>query len=125
MDNHHVYISDSRASCGILELSDFKSDSRKVLYALANHLYHPARGTPASFVMWSDIILETGLSNGGQLFKTIEDTFGGIGGGGLLGSDVVENPKTSNEIQVYLWTIPHEKFREWYKQERVRRAQRI
>jgi hypothetical protein len=125
VDNHHVSISGSSASCALLELSGISSDPVKVMYALATHLYHPSRGTPASFVMWSDVVKPIAdradiFSNGGLLWRYINNHFGGI-----LGTNVVENPKTSNPIQVWIWTIPHEGFKEWYLKERVERAKRL
>lgn len=126
MENHHVSISESRASCGVLELNGYSSDPRKVLYALATHLYHPSRGSPAAFVMWSDVVNfreadEAAIySNGGLLWKFINANFGRI-----VGTNLVENPKTSNPIQVWVWEIPHEGFKEWYIKERVERAKKL
>lgn len=83
--------------------------------------------------MWSDTIekvverQERGqspvavlASNGGILWKFINEEFGDI-----TGTNSVENPKTSNPIQVWVWTIPHEAFREWYIKERVERAKKL
>jgi hypothetical protein len=123
MDNHHVYISESRMSCGVLELSDMKSDPIKTLYAIATHLYHPARGAPAAFVLWSDVTLKAVRSNGQALASMISQLE--LAANGLTTTAPHENPKTSNPIQVYLWSLPHDKFREWYKAERVRRALRV
>jgi hypothetical protein len=115
-DNHHVHISSSSASCGLLELSGLTSDPEKILFALANYLYHPSKGTPAAFALWSD----TKESNGIKLkdytikeFKMVQ------------GTNWVINPKTSNEICVWVWEIPHTKFKEWYKQKRVEKASQV
>lgn len=127
MDNHHVSIHSSSASCGVLELSGYSSDVDKVLYALATYLYHPSRGVPASFVMWSDVVgpdespIDGNVrSNGGALWVRINRLFGGI-----VSTNVVENPKTSNPIQVWIWPIPHERFKAWYLKERVERAKKL
>lgn len=123
MDNHHVNICGSSASCGVLELSDFKSDARKILYAVATHLYHPSRGQPAAFVLWSDLYDPKHGSNGQRLAGMLDTEK--LLAGGLHTTAPHENPKTSNPIQVWLWSIPHELFRQWYKDERIRRAKNI
>ena len=127
-DNHHVYIQDSPISCGVAALSQITPDADKVLYALATRLYHPSRGSPYAFAQWSDVI-EVGSgkegvirSNGGKLFWRITDLFGK---GGVLDSKTIENPKTGNYIQVFLWAVPHEEFKKWYIEERVRRAKKL
>lgn len=130
MDDHHVSITQSAASCGILELSRLSSDPAKVLYALASHLYHPSRGSPAAFVMWSD----TANSNGANLFDYIE-TRNSWGtrlspriehfADNLVIAGEEENPKTGNVISVFVWTIPHEEFRKWYMDQRVERAKSL
>src|SRR5690349_15661953 len=100
MDNHHVSLTSSSASCGVLEAHGITSDSEKVLYAIASRLYHPSRGQPAAFLLWSDISSKE--SNGGMLFMAIEKIFGRRDGGvgsGLQSSEVCENPLTGNNIQ--------------------------
>jgi hypothetical protein len=113
MDNHHVYISESQASCGILELSKLGSDPEKILYALASRLYHPSRGSPAAFVIWSDTI----ESNGVKLSLSVSALFGGQ----VLETSWVENPKTSNNIRVWIWEIPHVEFKKWYKEYKIKK----
>ena len=119
MDNHHVYISESQASCGVLELSKLGSDPEKILYALSSRLYHPSRGNPSAFVMWSD----TEESNGVKLANFICDgtTFSH---GVLLQSGWIENPKTSNDIAVFLWQIPHEQLKTWYKAYKINKIKK-
>lgn len=118
-DNHHVHISSSSASCGLLELSGLTSDPEKILFALANYLYHPSRGSPGAFVLWSD----TEESNGVKLNEFLIHLF--------LNNDLpkvsnwVINPKTSNNIRVWVWEIPHTQFKEWYKQKRVEKASQV
>lgn len=116
MDNHHVQITTSHISCGVLCLSRPDSDTNKVLYAIATHLYHPARGNPAAFVLWSDVK----DSNGEKLFQAIPDAFGA-----LYRSTGLENPKTGNLIYIYTWGIDHTAFRKWYVEERVLRAKQF
>lgn len=120
MDNHHVAISNSQISCGVVELSRLESDPHKVLYALASHLYHPSRGQPAAFAIWSDV----NGSNGQNLLTAINDWVMKKKYFNLtvpMVTQPVENPRTSNPIFVAVWEIPHEEFRKWYKEEKVRR----
>ena len=129
MDNHHVSITSSSASCAILELSGIGADADKVLYALATRLYHPARGNPAAFVMWSDVYEYVGhngdvrVTNGVNLASAILKDHTPISK--LLQSHVVENPLTGNPIRVWLWELDHTQFKKWYIEERVRRAKRV
>ena len=116
MDNHHVSISRSLISCGVIELSNFHGTLGQVLFALASNLYHPSRGHPAVFVIWSDVE----ESFGEQLSIEIHNVFGQR----PLESNSAENPLTGNYIAVYVWQIPHEKFKDWYKKERIRRIEK-
>ena len=116
MDQHHVNVTSSNISCGVLELSRIESDVDKVLYAIAAYLYHPSRGTPAAFLIWSDLK----ESNGSSLAEKLAAAFGY-----MTASPLVENPKTSNNIRVWIWEIQHEKFKEWYRKERVKKAQKL
>lgn len=116
MDNHHCQVSGSQVSCGLAQVYNLTSDPEKVLFALATHLYHPSRGTPYAFAMWSD----TESSNGLKLAERVNDQFGD-----LLSSEWVENPKTSNLIRVWLWKIPHSDFKYWYIQMRVEKAKQL
>jgi hypothetical protein len=116
MDNHHAQITGSSASCGILEVSHPDADSKKVAYSIASHLYHPSRGNPVAFAMWSDLV----ESNGAKLAAYLGENFGGI-----TETSSCENPKTGNEIQVFIWTIPHEEFRKWYKETRISIAKKL
>lgn len=117
MDNHNVNIGSSGISCGILTLSRPEADTRKVLYQIASHLYHPSRGTPAAMVIWSDLP----RSNGAALFGAIQEMFGKDGTSHV---GPVENPITSNDIMLFSWVLPHEKFRQFYRDERVARAKK-
>lgn len=123
MDNHHVHISSSGMSCGVLELSGITAEPEKVLYALASHLYHPARGTPAAFVIWSDVVPD---SNGHKLSRFLNTTWAGMPALCYVTmSKVRENPKTSNPIAIFTWAIPHVAFKAWYVKERVKRAKKL
>lgn len=112
MDNHHVYITESSTSCGVIELSRISEDNYKVLFAVASYLYHPARGKPAAFVMWSTLSKDLEL----YIRKTVLDEELSLT---ICGP--VENPRTSNEIYVFIWEIPHETFKKWYMQARINR----
>jgi len=122
MDNHHVQISPLRCSCGGIELFSLSEDPAKILYAVANYLYHPSRGLPAAFMVWSDLDQEG--ARGYDLYKEIKT---------LNMNEIVyisrlenmENPKTGNSIVFFVWEFPHEAFREWWLKERVERAKRV
>ena len=118
MDQHHVNISTSVISCGVLELSRLESDVEKVLYAIATYLYHPSRGSPAAFLIWSDLPEE---SNGNAFYEDLLGRFSGE----LHKTKNVENPKTSNMICVYTWLIPHEEVKKWYIEQRVKKARKL
>lgn len=123
MDNHHVYISESQASCGIIELSRLSSDPRKVLFAIASRLYHPARGNPASFILWSDVK----DSNGVKFMKYVEVTRLHSKNSSIESvkqGKWIENPKTGNEITWFMWEIPHKWFKIWYNEERIRKIKK-
>ena len=85
------------------------------MYSIASYLYHPSRGSPAAFVIWSDL----DGSNGSKLATAIAEKFGK-----LIGTPSAENPKTSNEIRIWAWEIMHEKFKEWYKAEKINRIKK-
>lgn len=119
MDNHHVQISPSFVSCGILNLSSLTSDPRKMAYACASYLYHPARGRPAAFLHWSDV--DRAGSNGRELAAFLSEV---LRKPNILVANA-ENPITTNNIVVYLMVIPHEIFKEWYIKERIERAKKV
>lgn len=118
MDNHYVNIASSSASCGVVELSGISSEPVNVLYGLATRLYHPSRGSPAVFAMWSDVP----ESNGQKLWSEIGNRFGF---NALLRSEYGDNPLTGNPICIYIWQIPHECFRDWYKLARIARLKKL
>ena len=115
MDNEHCRITSSYVSCGILEVYCLSEDPKKVMYALGTQLYHPARGQPAAFIMFSGLFKE---GNAPLLAKFITDTFGDML---FCHSHPVENPKTSNFINWWMWEIPHEHFKDWWKEQRIKR----
>lgn len=118
MDNHHVNISSSSMSCGVLELSRIESDMNKVLYAIATFLYHPARGNPAAVITWSDV-----QDSHGAILHRILDNWKSFGQ--VYTTPWVENPKTGNQIQVFTWVVVHENFKKWYLDERIERAKKL
>jgi hypothetical protein len=120
MDNHHVNVGRSRISCGVVELSGLTSDPRKMLYAIATYLYHPSRGEPGAFLVWSDLSRKG--SNGQALHQFLSDELIGNGYTNQPLEQQAENPATSNEISIWTWTILHDTFKSWYKEERIRRA---
>ena len=121
MDNHHVTILNSSMSCGVIELSHITADLDKVMFAIANYLYHPAKGSPVAFILWSDVFE---LSNGYNLYIDLVDNCSRFAAS-LQRSEQVINPKTGNMIFVCIWEISHEAFKKWYIEQRVERAKRL
>jgi hypothetical protein len=116
MDHSRVHISTTAMSCGIAELSGWKTDDPKgLLYQLASYLYHPSRGSPVAFFVWSTVVQDEFLIN---LVRELDL-------GGVVCSDVQDNPKTGNAIRVITWSIDHETLRKWYRNERVKRAKGV
>jgi hemolysin-activating ACP:hemolysin acyltransferase len=115
MDHERVNIHTTSMSCGVLELSRISADIEDVLYAIATRLYHPARGEPAAFIVWSDIVTETTLADVVDTKKF----------GKMTTSYCMDNPKTGNPIVVFTWAIYHEPFKAWYSRERVARIKKV
>lgn len=118
MDHERVNISQSSMSCGVLEISRMDSDAKAVCYAIASRLYHPARGTPAAFIVWSDLAPEPGQ-------YTFADWVNKECFGAVTKTGVAENPKTGNQIVVWTWRIYHEVFKDWYAKERAVRLTKV
>lgn len=122
MDHESVNMSNCTMSCGVVELSRIGDDVDKVLYQLASRLYHPSRGSPCAFFVWSDVTFD-GISdsNSEKLRNAVEyERFGLIDI-----SSRAENPRTSNIIQIYIWNIKHKRFKAWYSKERVKRIKKV
>lgn len=119
MDHERVNIHTSGISCGVLELSRIDNDHKGVCYAVATHLYHPSRGTPAAFVIWSNVAPPEFGDD------TLCDFIRKHGFGIITASVAVDNPKTGNMIQVWTWAIQHGIFKEWYAKERVAKLKNV
>lgn len=123
MDHQHVQIYSSHMSCGVLELSNMRSEPEKVLFALCTHLYHPSRGAPAAYVAWSDTKESDGLKFTRYLLSIGYKLHAGPNTD--YSNFWVENPKTGNQISVWLWILPHEELKKWYVEERIKRAKQV
>lgn len=119
MDHEVVSIHELPISCGTVGVSRISEDIEKVVYALASKLYHPSRGNPCAFFLWSNIKPNAPERN--RLEEFIEKNLLGE----VLVSSSAENPRTSNEIVVYVWKIDHLVFKNWYKEQRVKRLVKI
>lgn len=113
----HVTMYESQASCGILEIYNLSKDNKKVLYAIATRLYHPSRGAPAAFVLWSAT-----SDDPCPLYDYIKSLK--MDPAALFVTEYRDNPKTGNNMAVYLWAIPHEAFRAWYKTQKLAKLER-
>ena len=122
MDHESVNIRNSTMSCGVMELSRIDSDIEKVLYCIASTLYHPSRGSPCAFFVWSDVwIGEENVPNAERLSELIDNKGLGI----VDTCKPAENPRTGNMILVYIWTIHHARFKAWYRKERVKKMRKM
>lgn len=121
MDHERVNISQSVMSCGVMELSRIGDDTEDVLYALASRLYHPARGNPCAFFVFSDI--EDGsVTASHRLMDEIHRLrFGTV----IQPKHSEENPRTGNHITVFLWAINHDAFKGWYARQRAARMMKV
>jgi hypothetical protein len=86
-----------------------------MLYQIATRQYHPARGTPAAFIIWSDVVYSSVTKD---LLRMIKDNDLGV----VPMSPAADNPSTGNQIRVYTWVVHHKNFRKWYTEWRVERA---
>ena len=123
MDHERVNIHTTSMSCGVLELNRISDDAYGVLYAIGSRLYHPSRGDPAAFIVFSDIdpkLVETDTTSN-RLVQAIRNA----GVGDVTVSIPAENPKTGNIIRVYVWCINHEKFKDWYAKKRVDKMRKV
>lgn len=120
MDHDRVNINSSGMSCGVMELSRINEDTEGVLYALGSRLYHPSRGNPCAYFIFSDIIGE-GETNSGKLVKAVNR----MCLGGVTRSEVAENPRTGNFIAIFMWSINHKAFKKWYSEARVKKLAKV
>lgn len=121
MDHERINVNTTRMSCGVMELSRVNDDTSGVLYALAARLYHPSRGDPCAFFVFSDVSSVDGTASE-ELANIVSynKQFGTI-----TRSPQAENPKTGNHILIYIWTIDHEKFKAWYAKKRVEKISKV
>lgn len=119
-DHERVNVSDFTRSCGVMQLSRVDSETIPVLFAVGSRLYHPARGSPCAFFMFSDTNNEDGAPSR-SLVKAINE----LGLGSILQTEAVENPRTGNFVIVYVWTIDHERFKAWYAEQRVKKMRTV
>jgi hypothetical protein len=122
MDHSRVNIDHSSISCGVRELSRMSDEAEENLFAIANSFYHPSRGQPPAFCIWSNLDGKEGtLVNGGEgtnghrLAKEITS----LGFGKVIKSDPSINPNTGSIIAVWTWIVDHEPFKKWYKAQKI------
>ena len=102
-----------------MELSRISEETMDALYAIASRLYHPSRGNPCAFFVFSDMA-EQETASSKLASKVLEMMFGNV-----HVSRLAENPKTGNMITIFTWKINHEAFKEWYSEERVRKLKKV
>jgi hypothetical protein len=118
MDHDVINIHSSSMSCGVCEVSRLSDEQDKNAFALGTSFYHPSRGQPPAFVLWSNIVGEE--TNGSRFCRFVEkNKFGKV-----TQSDTALNPKTSNAIGVWTWVIDHEAFKKWWLDQKIARLRR-
>lgn len=118
MDHNRVTISQSPMSCGVFELSNMTDDIKGIVYQIAGRLYHPSRGNPVAFITWSD-------TKDSEISKQLIDFCDERKLGHFEESNCEENPRTGNIVRIYIWTIRHEIFKEWYSAERIAKIGKV
>lgn len=117
MDHSRVNISSLAISCAVMGLSSMTDDVSGMLYQIAARLYHPSRGSPCAFIVWSDT-----QSGAGQL---LEGYITHAGFGALYTTGGADNPHTGNVIRVVTWRVEHEPFKAWYAKQRQAKLGRV
>lgn len=117
MDHRVIDINELPISCGIVGISRMSDEQERNAFALATHFYHPARGNPPAFVMWSNIATE---ETNGHRFANFMRPFGEV-----TESLTALNPKTGNYIRIWTFRIDHEAFKKWWIEERIKRAKNV
>ena len=113
MNHNRVDISEVGFSCGVVQISRLSDEIDENLFTIANYFYHPARGNPPAFVMLSNLAdVET---NGHRLI----DRIGKLKFGKVIVTSPEINPKTGHIILVWVWTVNHESFKNWYKATKI------
>lgn len=113
MQHDRVDISALAASCGIVQISRLSEEQDENLFVIANSFYHPSRGQPPAFAIFSNIADEdTGSHRLHALILHLK--FGPV-----MVSTKALNPKTGNVIKVWVWHIDHEPFKKWYKEKKI------
>ena len=120
MDHERVNYSNLSISCGVAGINRISGETEEAVYAIASRLYHPSRGDPAAFLVWSDIVTDS-FNPAVQLARYFNEN-----GLGLVSeSSPSENPKTGNIISVFVCLILHEQFKDWYKIQRGKKLQKV
>jgi len=121
MDHERVNIHGTPISCGVLVLSRINDDTLSVLYALGSRIYHPSRGYPVAFFVWSDMYKPGCAPHASErLANAVQQR----GLGEVSRSPPAENPRTGNPIMIYSWGINHEAFKAHCAAERKQRYKR-
>lgn len=121
MDHKRVDIYTSHISCGVAQFARISDEIPETMFAIANSFYHPSRGNPPAFAMFSNVHIKEG-TNADRLSDFIQKRDKDFGT--VFTSWPAINPHTGNPIKIYVWTINHENLKEWYKQEKIERLKK-
>ncbi len=119
MDHEKVNMHNLSISCGVMGLSRIGDEIEDVTYAIASRLYHPSRGEPCAFFIWSDLSFEK--TNSSKLAEFLRKNKFGF----VMKSSDAENPRTGNIITVYIWEIDHISLKLWYKIKRQEKLGKV
>lgn len=129
VNSQQVRFDKSHISCGVLEAHHLpKQPPGQTMFAILTALYHKANPRPAAFVIFSDVVGDDNMTGkrGELLAAKINEQFGSGKGTAvrscLWQSDVKVNPRSGNQIRVWVWTPDHEVCRKWYQQELANRV---
>lgn len=117
-DHTRINLQHQSFSCGIMSLSGLTTNNyNEVAFAIASRLYHPSRGEPVAYLIWSDLAANTD----GTSLNQLSNWMASKGFVSISKSPTAENPRTGNIIVVTTLLIHHEVFKEWYSKERARK----
>lgn len=115
MDHSRVDISHATISCGVRQLSRISDDTLEALFAVASSCYHPAKGTPPAFFIMSDLSKQQTATS--RFIDKVEELELGL----VNCNPSQFNPSTGNLITVWVWGIDHEKFKQFYVDQRLKK----
>jgi hypothetical protein len=97
-----------------------EQSASKTLFSILNALYHKANPRPTAFVMFSDVMDAGVKSRGALLAIKIKELWPNAS---FYATGPSVNPKTGNDICVWIWTLDHDSLRKYYSDELMHRVE--